>query len=522
MTAEFLTEAILTQYEKTTKEMIRSEESLKRVLTEDEYFERYIRTIAEPLQDVDTEIYESFLKIAQREKDVILNEGEIVNDGKALAIAYLFYPMLADVYAKPVLTKLPTIWTTDNPKIQIDYRRYIAEVIDVNGKVTRTEEVPSPTLLRPSTIPFSVTGNSSISVTDIIQGIEPDAVRLNMAYTKIIQVIWNNGKSNQTANVLIRPNYDGKFEGYVTVDDGNGNKGTIKITGSVNPEKNTIDVAGVVLSGATGTVKYVGVNGVTSVTFLEDAKATVKIRPDIERKFSFRVEPNNDFMIETDTFQINEYKDLYNIDYIASAMQAVRSQLQLNKEAEIADELQSAEPIMASYGSVRVIDFANPPINLQAATVYDYFTLIVPKIVGLARQIEKVSRVLPQYILAAPETAAFLEMLQAVAVRFTQGNGAAPGSGVLGPTVASNISYARFKIIVSQALPEGKIYLLHKSNVLQNATLVDFIYKPLIIVDWSKKLRQQKFIITETKMLLLKPKNVGYIEFTGDSWKQLI
>jgi hypothetical protein len=430
--------------------------------------------------------------------------------------------MLADIYAKPVLTKLPTVWTTDNPKVQIDYRRYIAEVIDVNGNIVRSEEVPSASLIKPSAVAFEINGNSSISVADIISGIDPNTVRLNMAYTKITQVVWNNGTANQTVDVLIRPDYEGKFEAYVNVDDGNGNKGTIKITGSVNPDKNTIDVAGVVLSGATGTVEYVGVKGVTGVIFLEDAKATVRIRPDISKAFTFRIEPNNDFMIETDTFKINEYKDLYNIDYIASAMEAVRSQLQLNKEAEIAEELKSAEPIMASYGLVRTIDFANPPINLQSANVYDYFTLIVPKIIGLAREIEKVSKVTPQYILAAPETAAFLEMLQTLAARFTQGDGATPASGVLGPTIASNLSFARFNIIVSHAIEEGRIYLLHKSNLLQNATLVDFVYKPLIMVDWSKKHKQQKFIVTQTKLLLLKPKNVGYIEFAGTTWRNLI
>jgi len=306
------------------------------------------------------------------------------------------------------------------------------------------------------------------------------------------------------------------------VDDNNGNSGTIKITGSINADKGTIDIAAVVLSDKQGTVDYVSATLEIGVIFLEDPKGVVRIKPDISTKFSFRIDVNDQFMIDTDIFQINEYKDLLNLDYLANVLTAIKQQLILNKESEISEELQAAESVALQRGQYKQIDFDNPPINIQAATVFDYFTLVVPKIIGLARKIEKVSKVSPQYIIAAPETAAFLELLRSVATQFTKGNGATPSQGVLGPAVASSLAYSQFQILVSHAIPEGKFYLLYKSNNPQYMTLVDFIYKPLLITQWDKKFKQRKYLTTFDKILLLRPEYTGYIEFVGTKWQSLI
>jgi hypothetical protein len=528
---EVLVEEVLENYEKATKDLVRTETDLEKVFKEEAAFLSYIKTIGQPLLEADREAYDAFFRIARREREVLL-ETEVVNDGKALATAYLFFPLLAAVYAKPVLNKLLTVWTTDNPKVEFKFKRYYAEIIGIDGNPTgQPIEIPTTELVRANDLKFYIEGNTSKSIVTVINenlpegvtlDVKSNALRINLARAAITTVIWNNGDKDIEQSVLIRPDYNGEFKAQVSVDDGSGNKGTIVINGKFDTKSNEIFVSGTVRAGASGTVQYKGVRGRVGVIFLEDNRGIVKIGPYIEDVESFRIEPNNEMMIEADIFGINEYKDLYNVDYIASALDAVRAQLQLNKEMEIVDELSLAEPVMLQKGLVGQIDFDNPPFNIQPATVYDYFTQVVPPIVGLAKRIEKVSKVSPQYILAAPETAAFLEILRTLTVQFQQGGGQIPAAGVLGPAVASNLSYAKFQIIVSHALPEGKIYLVHKSNLPQYLTLGDFVYKPLIMADYTKKYKQWKYITTETKVRLLRPEFVGYIEFKGDTWRKLL
>jgi len=527
--AEILTEAILESYERTTKDLIQSNDSIKEVIFEDALFQRYVRNITEPILEADREIYESTLRVLSRERQALIEtlteQTDLVNDGKALAVAYLFFPLLADIYANPTLSKLPLVYPLSNPKFEIDMKRYIAEVIGADGRVVGDPvRVPSEKLVRPGFVNFQIEGSSTVTIGQILgdESITPDKVRINLMYTTITTVVWNNGNEDKEETVFIRPNYNGKFEAYVKVDDGNGNKGTIKLSGEVNVEKGTITVAGATMSDKQGTVNYKGVKGQVRVTFLEDDRAIVRIKPEIQTKYSIKVDVSNEFEIDTDIFTINDYKDLYRIDYVADVMNVIKQQLALNKEAELVDELRYGETVMHKNGLYRVIDFNNPPINLQAATVFDYFTIIVPKIIGLARQIEKYSKVVPQYILAGPQTAAFLELLRSVATEFVKGNGATPGGGRLGPTVAANLAFTRFNIVVSHALDEGKLYLVYKSNAPQYTTFIDLEYKPLIISQYEKKHKNRKYITTMSRILILRPEYGGYIEFQGDSWKNIV
>jgi len=81
---DILTEQILENYEQVTKDLVKSEDSIKDIFEQTTLFKRYIDQLASPLLEYDHDAYNQFIKIATHERNMILQETEMVNDGKAL------------------------------------------------------------------------------------------------------------------------------------------------------------------------------------------------------------------------------------------------------------------------------------------------------------------------------------------------------------------------------------------------------------------------------------------------------
>jgi len=76
---------------------------------------------------------------------LLTEAAEIVNNGQALAITLVYFPVIAELYSKPILTQLLTPWMTDeHGRLKVAIKRRLLQVVDGNGNVIKEYEIPAP------------------------------------------------------------------------------------------------------------------------------------------------------------------------------------------------------------------------------------------------------------------------------------------------------------------------------------------------------------------------------------------
>ena len=76
----------------------------------------------------------------QRQRDVILNEATtVMSSPEAMSFAVASFPMLIDIYAEPMLSKIVTVYPYDKPILTIPRIKWIAINVDEYGETTEYE-----------------------------------------------------------------------------------------------------------------------------------------------------------------------------------------------------------------------------------------------------------------------------------------------------------------------------------------------------------------------------------------------
>lgn len=169
---------------------------------------------------------------------------------------------------------------------------------------------------------------------------------------------------------------------------------------------------------------------------------------------------------------------------------AIKTQILLNKDFDLAYYLRANEPEMIANGSFSTFDvdyFKDMNNHISPNSYLDIFKGIIPKISIVNRNIRKVFRADPQFLVAGMKSAAMLESLQQYAISYPDTFTGQIGYSQSNNTVhgTSNVDFRKQTILYCDAIPEDKLYVVYRapSDDLTRTAIVDLIYKPLYVIE---------------------------------------
>ena len=493
---------ILEQYEhfvKSNRALI--EEDPIGFIKNESSFKDYVEALSEAIEEP-----EAFRKVAYRERDVILEAAGDVEGSEGRAWAILYFPILAEVYQTPLISKLLTVFTTSEKRVVIPRKVVFGEIIDLDGTVKSTVELPSSQAVRPDLKTLDVPeGKTNIFTSlSIPSGVK---AKINQRYFAITKVKLTDEGNPVTIDTVIRPDFSGNFSGVVTFKaSGDSKDVTVYINGNVNFETGDIVVTKTIQTDSSDSITFNSVTVETRINVygkdLGKVKATLKVKDEIK----LQLDEDNSFFVELIDEQIQDFKDIYNLDLLASIIEVVKLQFALNKDADVTSLLKLSEPDMNAYGNTASINFGSLPSYLNPANISDVYSLVVPKILAVANNIEKVAHVTPQFLVASRKMATVLETLQS----WVSSQMNTQGEGRIGP-VASALQYSRFQVLKSDTVDDDKIYVVYKANVRSAAALIDIVYKPIYVHKSDVDGVAKQYIKTRTAVVVADPRKVGVV-----------
>jgi len=492
------------QYVKENREVIESDPV--KFIQDPVTFKDYVTSLSEAIEDPSAR--DAFLKVAERESQIILESGELLNaEGRAWAIMY--FPILAEVYQTALVSKLLTTFTTSQKRVAIPRKVVKGEVIALDGSTTVTVELPSSQAVRPNKITQTITEGK----TDLfnVLGIT-DKAKINQRYFAITKLTLDDNGNPVELPVVIKPDFSGNFSGEAGFTAaGDSQPVSVYISGNVNFDTGIIILNVTISTTSTDTITFQNATVEARINIYGADKGKVKIKLETQENLNLMIDEDNTFFLELIDEEVQDFQDIYNIDLLNSITEVVKLQFALNKDADVVDLLQLSEPDMNAYGNTASLNYASIPSYLTPANVSDVFSLIVPKILAVTKNIEKVAHVTPQYLVTDRNTAITLETLQNFAS--TQMNG--QGTGKIGP-VPSALQFTRFTIYQSDNVTPGKIYVVYKANVKSAAAMVDVVYKPLYVHKSDVNGVAKQYLKSRTAVVVADPRKLGVVTITNN------
>lgn len=226
------------------------------------------------------------------------------------------------------------------------------------------------------------------------------------------------------------------------------------------------------------------------------------------------IDTKEDFEIELETETIQDYKDIYNIDLVRTLSEAIKQQITLNKDFDMAYFLEAAEPEMAANGTTQVLDlskYMDQQGILSPRNLIDVMKSMAPRLAMINTVIHRNFRAEPQFLVTGLRTGALLKSMQQFFSSVTN-----PTEGSLGFTTQAG-SVMKQTVLMSPAVDDEKIYSVYKapSDNLSRSVIIDFIYKPIYIIEEITNSTKRTFVKSRTAIELCTPQAVGCLSITG-------
>ena len=171
---------------------------------------------------------------------------------------------------------------------------------------------------------------------------------------------------------------------------------------------------------------------------------------------------NEDFLINLPPEDIQDFRAIFKVDIIRTLSEAIKRQILLNKDTDLAFYLDAAETDMTTNGANVTCDLHTFELGggkFTPHTVIDVFKAVIPKISYVMGVIRRNFNMYPSYFVAGIKTAALLRSLQAFMVTMP---GMSMGEGSVGWS-GDTAQFSKMKVLESLAVAEGKIYLSTKA-----------------------------------------------------------
>lgn len=443
--------------------------------------------------------------LLERQRQVILEDTSVMASPEAMSFAVASFPMLVDIYAEPMLSKVVTVYPYDKPILTIPRIKWLAINVDEYGATTEYEYPTATKNLRLNVKTVSMKPNDNVYAglqrvapagSPLLTAAEFRISNRNLRISKI-KVSIDDGAGNVTPSVLDTFGIiDAK--GNFFLDDVQIGSRTFRIQGSFTTNSGrfvwsvTDLTPTAVASTLTDSVAFEELefqfklfgNGINkAVMRTKPLMSTVEINCDLEESWE----------ISEIEEVLQDWKALWNMDILTLLKDHIKDQMKLNKDAEIADLLYGNIPAAKKYGMYREFDLTAFMQNngvgamTRPTNVMDIFKNIYPIFVDLIDQMRKRIKMEPRYIVCGTKAGSVLKSLQQFETSLV---GQVGEIGQVKGVPAIN----KFEIIVSDAVEEDLIYLVVKNEQYNLSTILEVTYKPLYVIIETTNSKRRTFI----------------------------
>ena len=481
------------------------EEALSAVstITDDSYYDMYINKLMEGL---DESTVRRIKPLLDREREMYIEEAtSILTSPQAIAYAVASFPMLINIYADPMLSKVVTVYPYDKPTMTIPRLRWVAKVIDEQGNATEYLFPTATRLVRPQFKEIPV--GQSANLFNVMQ-VQKGDFRISKRNFRVYTIHLDDDGSGNPADLELNAPADARGN---VMYEFNVGTGRYKLQAQVDFETGDITWSVVtivadpnVTIGNTVVAKFrmFGNGNGRQVVKSYPRQDIIDIDADIEDSFE----------VENIEEVIQDWKALYDINILAELKNHVKDQIKLNRDYEIADLLESNIPFAQTIGHYVEVDFSAFPnggsADLRPTTIQDIFQNLVPPLNALIERMRRQNNMEVQYLVTGIDTAAILKSLQEFSLRFEGLSGMAGFSGSVG-------AFGKLEIVESYAVDPDLIHLVTEAPTLGQSSLVMVMYKPLYIITETTNSIRRTFIKSRTWIGIVRPEGLGHIRLVN-------
>ncbi len=497
------------------------------MLTNDNKYNHYISSLLKNISEEDQQIAR---QTCDRQRQLLLEDmSNISQSNGAIGYAVSYFPILCDIYIDDILGKAITHYPYNKPIITIPYMSLQAKVENSDGTEKTWKFPRAQHMIRSSPETLSLMPKTHNNLFQLSKGypnkINKELSSINKRYFILeeIYIKFLNDKNEEdyiVEQISLRPDARGQLSKEIEIlhDDDVLN---CSLIGNINWDTGVIQY-NIILENGKDNYKYVCEYVISNVVFSPKRGDIGRVKISIKNEgWDVNIDVQEDFEYELDVETIQEYEDIYKVDLIKTMSLAIKNQTLLNRDHDISYLLKSNESKMKSFRNYEYIDlqiYRDTSGWLSPGFISTFFQLIVPRISIVNKYIYQNYRASPQYLLTGIKTAALLENLQEFAITMpTQRNGVVGFDNVYGMTVHQK-SFASQIVLTSPAIDDNKIYHIYKpenKEDLRYTTLVNFIYKPLYIVEEVTNSIKRTFVRSRTAMELTSPEATGVTIIDG-------
>jgi len=491
-----------------------------KMITDNGMFRSYMDALTEGLEP---RVRATVLGVANRQREMLLTESANV-PGSSLSFGWtvLSFPILVDIYAEPIVSELCNVYPVSSPVASIPRIKIMAYIKGYGGTTTQVRIPTMTQSVRPGALACPVSPAAANNMFTIASGlvapatITGDLYRINRRYTLVTSIVTTEDPADGGANithttaVVMKPDNRNQFIGTFTFNDKLGVAVVGSLSGHINYDTSIFSF-NVIYSGGTSTNTCA--SGVLSMRFMPTNTMNGRIKVKIETEMTdVTIDPNEDFLIELPPEDIQDFQAIFKIDIIRTLSEAIKRQIMLNKDTDLAYFLLAAEADMTTNGTNLTLDlnaFLMSGGKFQPNNIVDLFKAVIPRIAILSGTIRRNFNMYPTYMVAGLQTSALLRSLQTLAMAMP---GIGQGDGGFGWT-GDTASFLKMKVLESNAIDEGKIYLSTKApnDALEKSTIIDLIYQPIYIVTEVTDGNTRNFVKARTLIEIARADGLGVI-----------
>lgn len=509
-------------------------------------------------------------KVINRQREIYLediNNGTLGVTDNSIAYAGASYPMLIDLYTDPTINGIATQHVINKQAFTFKRGWVSGEVENSNGTFTTTRLPSNNKLVRGETEEVTIPPGGSVKLFELSGAKEVNGRPITYRNTAINKSLFNifelvisdddNGAGGVSSPVnehvipivirpIMKPNARNtapyKFTFFAgpevanptynplnsrsspTIQDITGEEIAVHVHFSIDWEKGVINW--------TATFENLTDPATTNIYAPVHLKARVHYRPKEEKynyvtaKFNqtswdMDIDVKEMFRIPLHQEDLQDYKDMDNIDLLKTFTFHLNHQFKLNKDLDIATLLEQYIPEYERVGSVSYCNldqFKTSGGNFTPDSMADVFKNIKIALTRTNSNIHKIFHAAPQTLIAGRGVAAVLantnDMAYNVKNFYNNGN---HGEGRVGMMSGMTSQYDYQKVIISDAIPSNYIYHVYKpaSNMKEHTVMADIIYKPLYISEEIHETVKSIYMKSRTAIEITNPEGIGLTILNG-------
>ena len=489
-----------------------------RMLQDNGMFNAYIDQLVEGIQD--KEILSACRAVCNREREMIL-ESNVPAGAAPNGWVVMSFPILVDIYNEPNISKLCNVYPVDKPMISVPRLRIVAETTSYDGRSVERTYIPTATknvqsgIMEVNISPDSITNVFTSTVLD------QDRMKMNRRFTLLSKIIVTEEDTagtvinTFTVPVNFKPDNRQQINNVFTFNDTAHETVVGHVSGNIDFNKANVQFH-VNFDGGTPGNTYSCSYGVFKLKFIPVKTMNGRTKVTVENEMlDLVIDPNEDFLIDLTEEEMQDYGSIFKLDIVRTLTEAIKRQMLLNKDSELAYFLKAAEPDIQRNGAMLNLNLQN--FTAKGGTgdytpngVRNVMEAIIPRISTLYSTIRKNFNIYPTYMVTGFKAAAFLRALQDFSITMASTQGDLGFSG-------STAQFNKLQILESPAIEDDTIYMSTKapSNALETSTIVDFIHQPLYIVKETTDGNTIHFVRARTLIEVLRADGLGCLKVSN-------